>query len=105
MMEAVRTSATTVYFNEITWRYFPEDYHLSVLFCLRYNWNFKYFGLIWKVHNYYFNKSKDNVMLIQNWMKIRSLCQEVLEKRYKVDGHGIAICLSFHIRKEKNTED
>jgi hypothetical protein len=28
MMEAVRTSETSVYFNETTWRYIPEDYHL-----------------------------------------------------------------------------
>jgi hypothetical protein len=27
MMEAVRTSDTSVCFNEATWRYIPEDYH------------------------------------------------------------------------------
>jgi hypothetical protein len=28
MMEAVRTSETSVYFNETTWRYIPEGYHI-----------------------------------------------------------------------------
>jgi hypothetical protein len=34
MMEAVLTSETSVYFNETTRRYIPEDYSLHLLFCL-----------------------------------------------------------------------
>jgi hypothetical protein len=30
MMEAVRTSETSVYFNETTWRYIPEGSNLQI---------------------------------------------------------------------------
>jgi hypothetical protein len=32
-MEAVRTSETSVYFNETTWRYIPEGCYLRWLHC------------------------------------------------------------------------